>query len=288
MLYIIANETAGSGNGAVTLRRVREMLEKKGIPFRADSTQRPGHARELAEAAAAAGEKEIACLGGDGTLSEVVRGLGGRFVTLYLIPCGTGNDFAKVFSLPKDPVAALEAQLTGTPRPVDVGRLNGECFINVSGSGFDVEVLRQAGRFKRLGKGLLPYLLGILAALRKFRALPVEITAEGKTTREEVTIFSVGNGCYIGGGMKAVPHALPDDGLFDVVIAEKFSRRKILRLLTKFIPGKHTDLPGVREFRCREITFRCPGMVLDVDGELIPADEARYEILPGALEIRTP
>lgn len=288
MLYIIANETAGSGNGAVTLRRVREMLEKKGIPFRADSTQGPGHARELAEAAAAAGEKEIACLGGDGTLSEVVRGLGGRFVTLYLIPCGTGNDFAKVFSLPKDPVAALEAQLAGTPRPVDVGRLNGECFINVSGSGFDVEVLRQAGRFKRLGKGLLPYLLGILAALRKFRALPVEITAEGKTTREEVTIFSVGNGCYIGGGMKAVPHALPDDGLFDVVIAEKFSRRKILRLLTKFIPGKHTDLPGVREFRCREITFRCPGMVLDVDGELIPADEARYEILPGALEIRTP
>lgn len=288
MLYIIANETAGSGNGAVTLRRVREMLEKKGIPFRADSTQRPGHARELAEAAAAAGEKEIACLGGDGTLSEVVRGLGGRFVTLYLIPCGTGNDFVKVFSLPKDPVAALEAQLTGTPRAVDVGRLNGECFINVSGSGFDVEVLRQAGRFKRLGKGLLPYLLGILAALRKFRALPVEITAEGKTTREEVTIFSVGNGCYIGGGMKAVPHALPDDGLFDVVIAEKFSRRKILRLLTKFIPGKHTDLPGVREFRCREITFRCPGMVLDVDGELIPADEARYEILPGALEIRTP
>ena len=288
MLYIIANETAGSGNGAVTLRRVREMLEKKGIPFRADSTQRPGHARELAEAAAAAGEKEIACLGGDGTLSEVVRGLGGRFVTLYLIPCGTGNDFAKVFSLPKDPVDALEAQLAGTPRPVDVGRLNGECFINVSGSGFDVEVLRQAGRFKRLGKGLLPYLLGILAALRKFRALPVEITAEGKTTREEVTIFSVGNGCYIGGGMKAVPHALPDDGLFDVVIAEKFSRRKILRLLTKFIPGKHTDLPGVREFRCREITFRCPGMVLDVDGELIPADEARYEILPGGLEIRTP
>ena len=288
MLYIIANETAGSGNGAVTLRRVREMLEKKGIPFRADSTQRPGHARELAEAAAAAGEKEIACLGGDGTLSEVVRGLGGRFVTLYLIPCGTGNDFAKVFSLPKDPVDALEAQLAGTPRPVDVGRLNGECFINVSGSGFDVEVLRQAGRFKRLGKGLLPYLLGILAALRKFRALPVEITVEGKTTREEITIFSVGNGCYIGGGMKAVPHALPDDGLFDVVIAEKFSRRKILRLLTKFIPGKHTDLPGVREFRCREITFRCPGMVLDVDGELIPADEARYEILPGALEIRTP
>ena len=82
------------------------------------------------------------------------------------------------------------------------------------------------------------------------------------------------------------PEAKADDGLFDVVIAEKFTRLQILRLLTKFIPGKHTTLPGIREFRCREITFRCPGMVLDVDGELIPLDEARYRILPGAAGVR--
>ena len=88
--------------------------------------------------------------------------------------------------------------------------------------------------------------------------------------------------------MKAVPHAVPDDGLFDVVVAKRFSRLAILRMLTKFIPGKHTMLPGIREFRCREITFRCAGMVLDVDGELIPMDEAHYELIPAALEIRTP
>ena len=288
MLYLIANEKAGSGAGAAVLERVCALLEKKGIPFRLDRTSAPGHAAVLADAALRAGETEIVCIGGDGTLFEVVNGMAGRYAVLLFVPCGTGNDFVKVLNLPKDPVEALEAQLSGSLRKIDIGRLNDRFFINVSGSGFDVEVLRQASRFKRLGKGILPYLLGIFAALKNFRALPVEITLDGKTEKTEVTIFSVGNGCYIGGGMKAVPHARPDDGLFDVVIADRFSRLAILRLLTRFISGKHTSLPGIREFRCREIAFRCPGMVLDVDGELIPMDEARYELLPAALGVMLP
>ena len=206
MLYIIANETAGSGAGAAVFARVCAMLQEKGIPFHADKTEAPGHAVRLADAAVRAGETEIACLGGDGTISEIVNGLAGRFVTLYFIPCGTGNDFVRVLGLPKDPVEALAAQLSGTPGKIDVGMLNDMYFMNVSGSGFDVEVLRQAARFKRLGKGLFPYLLGIFAALRKFRALPVEITLDGKTEKKEVTIFSVGNGCWFGGGWLGCLH----------------------------------------------------------------------------------
>lgn len=288
MLYLIANEHAGSGAGAEVLPRVRAMLEEAGIPFRADVTEGPGHAAVLADRAVSSGTAEMACLGGDGTIYEVINGLAGRFVTLYLIPCGTGNDFVKVLGLPKDPVEALKAQLSGSPRRLDVGHLNDRYFMNVSGAGFDVEVLRQADRFKRLGKGILPYLFGIFAALKHFRPLPVEILLDEKTEKKEITIFSVGNGQYIGGGMKAVPHARPDDGLLDVVVADRFSRPAILKMLTRFISGKHTSLPGIKEFRCRSVTFRCPGMVVEADGELIQMDEARYEVLPGALEVRLP
>ena len=286
MLYLIVNETAGNGNGAAVFTRVRELLEERKIPFHFSRTEAPGHATVLAAQAVEAGETEIVCIGGDGTISGVVNGLAGHFVTMYFVPCGTGNDFVRVLDLPKDPVEALKVQLSGKLRRIDVGKLNDRYFLNVSGSGFDVEVLRQAARFKYLGHGILPYLAGIFAALKHFKPLPVEITLDGKTEKKDVTIFSVGNGCWIGGGMKAVPHAEPDDGLFNVVIADKFSRGKILKMLSKFIPGKHTTLPGIREFQCTEITFRCPGMVLDVDGELIPMDEARYEILPGALAVR--
>jgi len=288
MLCLIVNETAGSGAGAEVFKKVRELLEERKIPFRSSCTEYAGHATLLAARAVEAGETDIVCIGGDGTISEVVNGLAGRFVTLYFVSCGTGNDFVRVLNLPQDPVEAFKVQLGGTLRRLDVGKLNDRYFMNVSGSGFDVEVLRQAARFKHLGHGILPYLTGIFAALKHFKPLSVEITLDGKMEKEQVTIFSVGNGCWIGGGMKAVPHAEPDDGLFDVVIAKRFSRRKIVKMLTKFIPGKHTTLPGIREFRCKAITFRCPGMVVDVDGELIPMDEARYEIVPGALAARLP
>ena len=285
-MRIIANETSGNGAGAAALAEVISILETRKIPFEVCTTIRPGYAADLAGEAIRNGEREIVGVGGDGTFSEIVDGLAGRSAVLYFVPCGTGNDFVKMLHLPKNPAEAFLAQLDGKPRLIDVGRVNDRCFLNVSGSGFDVEVLRQAARFKKFGSGLLPYLLGIFAALRQFRPLTVEMTAEGKTVRKQVTIFSVGNGSYIGGGMKAVPHAVIDDGLFDVVVADQMSKWAVPRLLGKFVAGKHTDLPLVHEWRCTELTVRCPGMTLDVDGELIPMDEAHYEILPGALEIR--
>ena len=288
MLYLIANELAGNGRGAETLRQVKALLEERKIPYQCRTTERAGHATELAREALAQGAREVVSLGGDGTNFEVVNGLGGHFVTLYFVPCGTGNDFMKMLDLPSDPLEALKAQLAGKPRRIDVGQVSGYSFLNVSGCGFDVEVLKQADRFKKLGKGILPYLMGIFAALKAFRPLPVEWTDGERTEKKDVTIFTLGNGSYFGGGMKAVPHARIDDGLFDRIIVDSMNRRSILKLLSRFISGKHVGLPQVREDRCTEVTIRCPGMIVNIDGELIQMDEARYRILPGALEIRLP
>ncbi|MBR4442056.1 MAG: diacylglycerol kinase family lipid kinase [Clostridia bacterium] len=285
MLFIIANPTSGSGTGASILAQVEALLRERGVEYRCEQTLRPGHAVELADMAAREGVDGVVCLGGDGTVFEIVNGLKGHFMTLYFVPCGTGNDFVRMLNLPKDPVEALRVQLDGKPHPIDVGQVNEHYFLNVSGCGFDVEVLRQAGRFKKLGKGLLPYLMGILAALRFFRPLDIELTMNGKTEKRAVTIISVGNGRYFGGGMKAVPHAEIDDGLFDVVIADKVNRLAILRLLSKFISGGHTDLPIAHESRCTALTIRCPGMTVNMDGELRQMDVAEYRILPGAAQV---
>ena len=288
MLLVISNPTSGSGAGAATLRGVQALLDERGISHRCEATRRPGHAVELADMAVREKMDGIVCLGGDGTIFEIVNGLKGRFMTLYFVPCGTGNDFVRVLNLPKDPVEALRLQLDGRPHPIDVGRVNERYFLNVSGCGFDVEVLRQAVRFKRFGKDLLPYLLGILAALRKFKPLDIELTMDGKTEKRSVTIISVGNGRYFGGGMMPAPHAEIDDGLFDVIYVDKLNRPAILRLLTRFIKGKHTDLPFAHESRCRTLTIRCPGMTVNMDGELWPMDVAEYELLPGAAQVMLP
>jgi len=298
MLQIIANENAGNGTGRRTLPKVQALLAARGVAFETRTTQGPGDATKLAKEAIDRGITEIVCLGGDGTDFEIVNGLAGRFATLYFVPCGTGNDFSKMFARPEDPVEALAAQLDGERRRIDLGRIamsrnDGAqkreiYFLNVSGSGFDVEVLIQAARFKRMGKGLIPYLMGLIAALRKFRPMHIETEINGKKEEKDVTIFSVGNGSFIGGGMKAVPGAKTDDGLFDVVIADAMSKGAILKFLGKFIKGKHIGLKEIHTLQCERMTVRCPGMTIDADGELIPADEARFEILPGAVEVRMP
>ena len=107
----------------------------------------------------------------------------------------------------------------------------------------------------------------------------------GKTEKRSVTIISVGNGRYFDGGMMPVPHAEIDDGLFDVIYVDKLSRLGILKFLGKFIKGKHADLPIAHEARCKALTIRCPGMTINMDGELREMDAAEYELLPGALQI---
>ena len=288
MLDIIANTESGSGMGGKILPGVQDLLSSRGISFRTRITQSAGHAIRLAADAMTEGTDGIVCIGGDGTVFEIINGLNGRSADIYFVPAGTGNDFVKMLNLPNDPIEALKVQLDGSPRRIDVGRVNELYFLNISGTGFDVEVLRQASRFKKIGKGILPYFLGILAALRKFRPLSIELTVDGKTEKREVTIISVGNGRYFGGGMKAVPDALIDDGLFDVVIADRMSRLMILRLLARFISGKHTSLPMVRVLRCTEVTIRSSGMTVNMDGELRQMNEAEYKILPGLLTIRLP
>ncbi|MBQ7646135.1 MAG: diacylglycerol kinase family lipid kinase, partial [Clostridia bacterium] len=284
MLHIIGNETAGSGRGAKILHKVTAILDGMKTEYKLDLTKKAGDAERIAKDTLDKGDNEIVCVGGDGTVYEIVNGIAGRFAKLFFVPCGTGNDFVKTLGYPKDPIAAFKKQLEGSPELIDCGKVNDRYFLNISGGGFDVEVLKQASRFKKLGKGLVPYLLGIFAALKKFKGMSVEMTLDGKTVKKDITIFSVGNGRYFGGGMKSVPHAIVDDGLFDLIIADKLGRAKILKLLSKFISGKHTELPCISETRCKEFELSCPGMTVELDGELVQMDSVRYEIIPKAFE----
>ena len=285
MLALIANPMASSGNAASYIEKVCKLLEERGISYKLMATKYAGHATVLADEAMTEGCDGIISLGGDGTLYEVVNGLNGRHTNFYIVPCGTGNDFVKTLGLPKDPIEAFKIQLEGSPVAIDVGKINDRYFINVAGTGFDVEVLHQAERFKKLGKGMIPYFLGVVAALRHFKPMTVELTVDGKTEQKTVTILSVGNGRYFGGGMKSVPHADPGDGLFDFIYVDGVNTFKIVQLLPKFIKGEHTGMSIVHETRVSSLKVVSEGMIMNMDGELIQMDEAEFSILPGALTI---
>ena len=289
LLVIIANPTAHCGKAARVIAAVCQLLKKRNLAYRCDETLYVGHAMRLADAAFREGAEAIICVGGDGTVNEIISGLAGRHMTLYLVPCGTGNDFVKVLPLPKDPIKALERQLDSPACPVDIAQVNDRFFLNIAGTGFDVEVLRQTTRFKWLGGGLLPYLCGVVAALRCFKPMDVELTIDGgPREKHRITILSIGNGQYLGGGMRAVPSADPMDGLLDVIYVDAINRRTIARLLRHFIKGTHTGLPITHFTRCKEIAIDAPDMTINLDGELHEMNHAFCRMLPGALTLHLP
>jgi len=289
LYHLIVNPVAGNGRSLKACVRVEKELERRGLEYRINRTERPGHAMEIArEIAAAEDGARVVVLGGDGTFNEAANGFAGTNAILYFVSCGTGNDFVKSLNLPKDPVEALNVQLDASPRAIDAGLINDRQFLNVSGTGFDIEVLRQTQRFRARFKGLTAYLLGLFAALGRFKPVEATVTAGGRTFQVRVTIFEVANGRYYGGGMLVAPGADPSDGLFDVVYVDAVDRRRILKLLPLFVNGKFLSLPITHALRAGEVVIESPGMTVNLDGELLRTDRAHYRILPGGLRISCP
>ena len=76
MLTLIVNPTAGNGYAQKVAEQLRTELEKRGVPHRFCYTERPGHATELAQQAAAQEDcTAVLSVGGDGTAYEVACGL---------------------------------------------------------------------------------------------------------------------------------------------------------------------------------------------------------------------
>ena len=289
MYALIVNPVSGNGRGRRELPRVEALLREERVPYRLFLAERLGQTRTYARQAVEENMEGVIAVGGDGSLFEIVNGMAGSALSLLFACCGTGNDYIKTLRLPKDPVEALRAQLHASPARIDIGRMNDMYFLNVSGTGFDVDVLRAADKYKQEHRGLGVYLRGVRDAIRNFHPVQALVGFDGEApTPQKFTIISIGNGRYIGGGMRSVPTAEVGDGLFDVVVTRPIPRWSIAALMALYVPGWYAYTPFAVRRRCRRLRLVCPGMTVNLDGELFQCDDARFEILPAALRVRIP
>ena len=289
MFAIVVNPASGNGRHDALVERLKRMLNARSQACAVYETTGVGDTARQVRRAMDEGCHSVALIGGDGTLSEAVGELAGSPVTLYIVPCGTGNDFARVLRLPKDPAQAFAAQLDGVACRIDCGLINGCGFINVSGSGFDVEVLKKTEELKARYPGGRAYRKAVLSVLERYKPFEAELSIDGGPfRRERLTIVEIANGQYIGGGMRVAPRAKEQDGLFDVVLVRTVPRGLIPLLLPLFMLGLHAGLPVTRMCRARSVVLRAPGMTVNIDGRLVQMDEAHYRIMPGALRMMRP
>ena len=289
MYGIIFNPTSGGGKSAELAGRIGKVIVDRGEEYHLFATECVGDGAHQAQLALEAGCSAIVCIGGDGTLSEVVQAVAQTDVTLYIVPAGTGNDFSRMLKLPKDPVKAFVAQLDGEEHLIDCGSINGKAFLNVSGSGFDVEVLVKTEELKEIYPGGKAYSKAVLAVLSSYQAFEADISVEGKAFEHyRCTIIEVANGRYFGGGMSVAPHAIIEDGLFDIVVVDRVPSKAIPFLLPLFKLGIHVYLPIAKVIRAQDVVMRAQNMTVNIDGRLERMDEAHYQMLHKALKMKLP
>jgi YegS/Rv2252/BmrU family lipid kinase len=284
---LIVNPTAGGGRAGRAAPGVLEALRGYGLQARRSDTRDLDHARTLAREAADAGETAVA-LGGDGlvgALADALRGV--PDAVLGVLPGGRGNDLARVLEIPRDPVAACAVIARGTPRPLDLGEVEGRAFVGIASAGFDSEANRIANAAPaRLGN--LVYAYGALRALATWRPARFEIELNPAGERIDFTGYTVAaaSSRTYGGGMQLAPAALLNDGLLDIVLIEAVSRARFLANLPRVFKGTHVELPDVRVLRAAEVSIAADRpFTLYADGDPIAQLPARIRAVPGAVRV---
>ncbi len=298
-LRVIVNPAAGNGNGQIQTDRVRSLLRANGLDFDLVHTRGPGHAIELACEASLKGYKAVVAVGGDGTANEVLNGLmqakvSGGDALLGMVSVGTGNDFAYAAGIPQGVETACQCLASGHRRWIDVARVTGGDWPqgryagNGIGVGFDVTATIEVHKIKRI-TGTAAFLLAALKTLLLYYKAPtITVQADGQTYRDRYLMISAMNGRRFGRGFYTAPEAQPDDGLFDLVLAQQASRITILLLIGRYMRGTHIAHPKISALRARRITIRADGgLNSHADGEIymVNGKEIELEMLPRQIEV---
>jgi YegS/Rv2252/BmrU family lipid kinase len=287
-LKLIANPVSGSGRARRIASLVIDLLGRRGLDFDLEFTAAPRHAAEIA-ARSCDHFDAIVAIGGDGTVHEIASSMLRCAKPLGVIPAGSGNDLIKSLHIPHTIEASVEVLLAGRTRTIDVGTINGRCFVNVVGIGFDAAVNHASHSIGRPASGVLRYLLALVRTLGSFDPVRLTVTIDGRTREEDLFLLTVGNGTTCGGGFKLTPHAVLDDGRLDVTMVRPISVPSLLWHLPKVFGGTIDRVPryaSMTSARTIRVTSDIP-VPVHVDGEMYREDTRvlEIEVIPGALTV---
>ena len=201
-LMLIINPAAGRGDYRINLPEALQLLDQGG--FRTTLFFTAGRGDATAMAAAHGAEYDtVACIGGDGTLSEVLAGLMrlDNPPPIGYFPMGTTNDVATTLDLPKnDTLAAARRLLEGTPHPFDVGGFgDNEYFAYIAAFGAFTEVSYATPQNQKKALGHLAYVLQGMAQLPKIEAYRARVEYDGGAVEGRFLYGSMSNSTSVAG-----------------------------------------------------------------------------------------
>lgn len=120
----------------------------------------------------------------------------------------------------------------------------------------------------------------------KYKFKDLKITMGETQVENSCTILAVGNGQYYGGGFRIAPHALLEDGMFDIYFVEKLPKPKIIPILIKLLRGKHENSEYVTRFSGNKIIIDTDELcTFNVDGEKKTSNHFEIINISGGIKV---
>ena len=204
----------------------------------------------------------------DGTINEVVNGIGLAPVALGILPMGTVNVLAMELGIPFDLVNAWKVIRGGKVRLIDLASANGHLFVQMAGVGLDAQIVQRNNRQIKQVLGPLSYLLTAtqVAAEKPPR---IRVTSEDHPTVEGSFVL-VGNGRLYGGPFTLFKNADMQDGLLDVYVFRYMNYLHLMRYFRGTLFGSLAKFSDVDHFKARRLRVEANREVpLEADGELV-------------------
>ena len=214
--------------------------------------------------------------GGDGTINAVVNGAinhENAIVTCY--PCGSGNDFVKVYG-GKEKFLNIDNIVNGIETRIDVMKVNDKYAVNVTNFGFDAAVCDVANkvRRKKIIGGKRSYTTGIIVSIFKSMKTKCKVIVDNEVLAEDKILLStVANGKYVGGAYLCAPDSDNEDGLLEVCVIRPISLFKFISLIKPYKQGKQLHNPKFDKYikyrRAKEIIIEADDTFkICLDGEI--------------------
>ncbi len=303
-VHLLVNPFAGKRKGRKIGEHAKTLLEEDGKTVDIHFSDYSGHLIEIAQGIHASDDDIFAVVGGDGSLSEVITGRmnakseGGD--VFALIPAGTGNSMANDLRLTTTE-QAVHSLVHGARQNLDLARVemgnglpgseNGRTVRyshNLVTWGLGVDSTLKAEKMRWMGP--IRYDVGILMAIMANNRRQATLTIDGAQMKDDYTLFLIQNSQTGGSMLPLAPGASLDDGMMDIGILKKMTRRDVLKAFGMLkSEGRHVFHPRVDYHKFKSLSIETPdSAAINVDGENIGSTPLNMEVLPSAVQICVP
>lgn len=292
---LIANPGAGAvADPGARIEQVRRYLIEAGLKVEVALAHPKKAATSIARKAVKAGYPVVIAMGGDGTISAVIRGLAGSKVSLGIISAGTYNDIATSLGIPEDLKEACALIASGHTRKLDLGQISTRKrkkfhFFNLAAIGLLATIFPAA---KEASEGKLARMKDAFSTLLNFDSkTTVFLTLNDESKiKVETMLVTVVNTPLSGARNLIAPDACMDDGLLDVAVYPGFSKADLIAYVAQTAHQGSTSDAGIQRYRVRKIKVKSsPKLDVAVEGDIqLGRGTARIKVLPGALRVLAP